>query len=476
MEFLPAFLNKEDTSPLYYQLYSYLAGEIRAGNIPPKDKLPGKRTAAAQLGISVNTVDEAYQMLAAEGYVTAKPRSGFVVEALSPQQVPRPAAGQGALRTPCKTAPESQAEKYLYNLSSGGQDAGLFPQKAWNRLLREVLADEPFPFARGGAFGEEVLRTAIAAYLQSYRGVKCGAGQIVVGAGLEVLLGMLARLMPEKTWAAENPGYPGTARVLANMGVPLCHVEMDEDGMMPQKLTECGAQMAYVTPSHQFPTGRVMPAGRRTALLHWAAASSAESPRYIVEDDYDSEFRFSGRPLPSLQGLDEGGRVIYAGTFSRSLAAGLRCAYLVLPPAVLPLWQKTYGSYACTVSRPEQQTLARLMQSGTFARSINRMRASYRTRRDAVLAAIEKYFPKGKWHAKNTHTGLYFILHLPGQNAAALAKAARQNGLRLHALDEYYTAPPQNSPTANALIIGYGGIAEDDIADAVKLLAGLAFG
>ncbi len=463
MDFLGVFLNRNGPEALYAQLYRYLVGEIRAGGIPAGEKLPGKRSAAAQLGVSVNTVDEAYQMLAAEGYVAARPRSGFVVERLARRLVPPPAA-----------APPHKGEEtedgappaWRYSFSTGGLDLGLFPHKTWNRLFREVLAGGPGLFGRGDAAGEEVLLEAIAAYLRGYRGVKCGAGQLVVGAGLEVLLGMLGRLLAGRRFAMEDPGYPKTGRVLANMGLSVCHVPVDEEGMAPALLAQSGATVAYLTPSHQFPTGGVMPVGRRTRLLEWAAAGG----NWVVEDDYDSEFRFDGRPLPCLQGLDEAGRVVYAGTFSRSLAPGLRAAYLVLPPPLMSAWRAAYGDYACTVSRPEQHTLARLMSEGHFARSLNRMRAAYCARRNQLIKALEAELPAGAYTLENTHTGLYFLLRLPGHSALHTAEKARRAGLFVRALAEYRQGQGE---AAEALVLGYGGLAEADMAPAARELAGL---
>lgn len=468
MDFIDVFLNKGDNEPLYYQLYKHLVELLRSGAVAAGEKLPGKRSAAQQLGVSVNTVDEAYQMLVAEGYVEARQRSGFVVNRLE-QLVPPPSAGGQPAAGPGRGEAGVAPARWRYSFSTGGLDAGLFPLKTWNRLLREVLGGQNGQelFARGESGGDAVLRAAIARYLGAYRGVRCTAGQLVVGAGLEVLTGMLGRLLAHHCFAVEDPGYPRTARVLANMGLPVQPVAVDGEGLSPLALMASGAGVAYVTPSHQFPTGGVMPVGRRTELLRWAAAGQ----RLIVEDDYDSEFRFDGRPLPSLQGLDQGGHVVYAGTFSRSLAPGLRAAYLVLPPALLQSWRAAYGDYACTVSRPEQHTLARLMDEGHFARGLNRMRAAYRRRRDALLAALGGLFVNIPHRVENAHTGLYLILRLPGRNAVALAAAARQAGLGLWALDEYRTGnSPQKTDTADALVLGYGGLGEAEMEPAVENL------
>lgn len=476
MDFIGVFLNKEEKTPLYYQLYNHLVRQIRGGGAAAGEKLPGKRTAAVQLGVSINTVDEAYQMLAAEGYVQARPRSGFVVSRLE-QLVPPPAAapveafqwGKMAKADKAKALPELKNKRWEYSFSSGGQDDSLFPLKTWNRLLREVLAGEDCLFARGEGLGDEVLRRAIADYLRGYRGVRCAAGDVVVGAGLEVLCGMLVRLFPEGLFGVEDPGYPKTGHILQNMGLALQPVEVDGEGMRADALKAAGAQVAYLTPSHQFPTGVVMPVGRRLELLRWANQEGG----MIIEDDYDSEFRFDGRPLPCMQGLDEAGRVVYAGTFSRSLAPGLRAAYMVLPPDIMGQWRRRYGDYACTVSRPEQHTLARLMKEGHFSRSLNRVRSAYKDRRDRLLESLRHHLPPASWQAENIHTGLYFVLRLPGRDAVALAEQGRAKGLRLHALDEYRHQSAEKTTTADALIIGYGGLQMVEIEPAVEAFARL---
>ena len=473
MEFITSFLNKQENTPLYYQLYSALVESIRMGGIPAGERLPGKRSAAQQLGVSVNTVDEAYQMLSAEGYVEARPRSGFVVNRV--EQLVPPPRGAARAQLPAANAsavtampgPAQHEEgpgRWRYSFSTGDIDTALFPHKTWNRLFREVLSGQPGLLGRGLPQGDAVLRDAIVRYLRGYRGVRCEAGQVVVGAGLEVLTGLLARLLAGQAFALEDPGYPKAGHVLRNMGVRTKPVPVDAAGMVPAALAESGAQVAYLTPSHQFPTGGVMPVGRRTELLQWAQ----QAEHYILEDDYDSEFRFDGRPLPCLQGLDKAGRVVYAGTFSRSLAPGLRAAYLVLPPALLQRWRQVYGDYACTVSRPEQHTLARLMGEGHFARSLNRVRAAYRHRRDALLQALGCHMPAGSCETHNTHTGLYFILRLPGCNAMAVAQQARAAGIRLRALGEYAATHPQQSEN---LLLGYGGLEEKDMDAAVLALA-----
>ena len=325
-------LHPEKKMPLYEQLYNALAQDIRSGALQPGKALPGRRTMAAQLGISTNTVDTAYQMLAAEGLAVTRPRSGFFVQETGgmlhtrPQHsvVPAPKA------TPKNTV--SNQDDILYDLSTGSIDTSLFPARSWGRIQKELLYQRPELLQRGEMQGDAPLRAQIAAYLSSYRGVECTPEQIVVGAGIEYLLGCLAHLFGDGMAAIENPGYSRTRTVLQNSGIPCTLVDIDREGLPADALEKSGANLCYLTPSHHFPTGVTMPAPRRAQLLAWAAARPG---RYILEDDYDSEFRFDTRPLPSLQGMaGPNGPVVYLTTFSKSLAHRLHGAAAKLAGAL----------------------------------------------------------------------------------------------------------------------------------------------
>ena len=383
---LTTALDAASAVPLYEQLYDSLAEEMRTGAIPAGTRMPGKRRLAAELSVSVNTVDAAYQLLAAEGYLESRERSGFYVQ----EYLALPIRPETPPAAPAPLPPAAQPERPVrYDLSTRGVDPALFPFRTWARLQKELLYSSPELLTHGDAQGDLELRRALAGYLEEYRGVWCSAEQIVVGAGLEYLLGLLAPLLPGAA-AVENPGYPRAKRVLENNGVPCCCLPVDEDGLSIEALTRSGAAVCYVTPSHQFPTGVTMPAGRRAELLHWASRKPGE--RYIIEDDYDSEFRFDTRPLPSLQGMSgANGPVVYLTTFSKSLAPGMRIACMVLPQGLLERYQSDFSMYANTVSRYEQQTLCEFMANGYFARHIARMRLTYKRRMEAFcIKATEK--------------------------------------------------------------------------------------
>ena len=454
---LTTALDAASAVPLYEQLYESLAEEMRTGAIPAGTRMPGKRRLAAELSISVNTVDAAYQLLAAEGYLESRERSGFYVQEYLALPI-RPAAPP-----PVALLPQPEAgppvQPVRYDLSTRGVDPALFPFRTWARLQKELLYSSPELLTHGDAQGDIELRQALADYLEEYRGVQCRAEQVVVGAGLEYLLGLLAPLLPGPA-AVENPGYPRARRVLENNGVSCCCLPVDADGLSIEALSRSGAAVCYVTPSHQFPTGATMPAGRRAELLHWASRRPGE--RYIIEDDYDSEFRFDTRPLPSLQGMaGADGPVVYLSTCSRSLAPSIRIAYMVLPVQLLPAWRAAYRLYSSPVSRFEQQTLARFINEGYFTRHLARERVAYKARRDALVQALNAAFAPGELRFSGLHTGLHLLAALrDAPPDAALRAAAEAEGVRLSLLSDYDLTGSARG-LAGTLVLGYGSLADD---------------
>ena len=464
MVHLTTALDAASAVPLYEQLYQSLAQEMRTGALAAGTRMPGKRRLAAELSVSVNTVDAAYQMLAAEGYLESRERSGFYVQ----EYLALPARPAGVPEPQPLHLPEPPpAPPVRYDLSTRGVDPGLFPFRTWARLQKELLYSSPELLTNGDAQGDPALRQALAEYLSEYRGVQCGAHQIVVGAGLEYLLGLLATLLPG-TAAVETPGYPRARQVLENNGVRCCCLPGDADGLSLAALNRSEAAVCYVTPSHQFPTGVTMPAGRRAELLHWAARRPGE--RYIIEDDYDSEFRFDTRPLPSLQGMaGADGPVVYLSTCSRSLAPSIRIAYMVLPEHLLPAWREKYRLYSGTVSRFEQQTLARFITEGYFTRHLARERMAYKTRRDALAAALDAAFAPGELTLAGLHTGLHLLAKLNDPPPdAALRRAAEAQGIRLGLLSDYDLTG--EAPSAGTLVLGYGSLADEACASVGEAL------
>ena len=459
-------LDSAASSPLYQQIYESLARQIRTGRLASGTRLPGKRSLAAQLAVAVNTVDTAYQMLVAEGYLEARPKSGFFVLEYA---VPDPPAAPPPESTP-QAPPEPAPLKY--DLSTGAVDIDLFPFRTWGRIQKELLYARPELLRHGPRQGDPELREQLAGYLRAYRGVVCSPEQIVVGAGVEYLLGLLARLLggPGSAAAIENPGYDRPRSILENNGIPCRCVDIDAGGLSPEGLEASGANLCHITPSHHFPTGVTMPAGRRAQLLRWAADQPG---RYILEDDYDAEFRFDMRPIPSLQGMaGPGGPVVYLCTFSKSLAPSIRIACMVLPEQLMEPYRAAFGSYSNTVSRFEQQTLRRFLEEGYFTRHLARMRGAYKARMERLVQELERRFGREAVRIQGRHNGLHLLLALPdGPGESAMTAAARRAGVGLRGLSGYYMERREQCP-ANTVVLGYASLRDGDIPGLAEALSG----
>ena len=461
------YLDPANKRPLYQQLYDSLTRQIRSGQLRAGDRLPGKRSLAAQLAVAVNTVDTAYQMLVAEGYLEARPKSGFYVLEYTDMLPER--EGEAPPFVPPVPAPPP----VRFDLSTGSVDTALFPFSTWGRIQKELLYARPELLSHGHRQGEAEMREELAVYLRAYRGVVCSPEQIVVGAGVEYLLGLLAQLLREGGGAAaiENPGYDRPRTILVNNGVPCRCVDIDSSGLPVPGLEESGANICYVTPSHHFPTGVTMPAGRRAQLLRWAAAAPG---RYILEDDYDAEFRFDMRPIPSLQGMaGPAGPVVYLCTFSKSLAPSIRIACMVLPEDLLGRYRAAFGSYSNTVSRFEQHTLCRFLREGYFTRHLARLRSAYKSRMTALALALEERLPGVRLQGR--HTGLHLLLTLPdGPGEAEMEQSALAAGVGLRGLSRYYMERPERC-LANTVVLGYASLRDQETAALAEAL-GRAWG
>lgn len=447
--------------PLYEQLYRRIAGEIAGGRLRAGERLPSKRKLGEHLRVSVNTVDGAYRMLVDEGYVEARPRSGFFAAALpAPLAAPPP--------RPAPDAKPAEGAACRYDLRTGLVDPDTFQADLWLKLARKVLSRMGAHLAAGDPQGERVLREGLTRHLREFRALDAAPEQMVVGAGMEYLLGLLAGITGEgAVYALEDPGYPKLRAVLANGGVPMRFVGLDDAGMRPDRLRASGADVAYVTPTHQYPTGVTMPVGRRLELIAWAEERRG---RYIVEDDYDSEFRYAGRPVPSMTGLTRSERVVYIGTMSRALAPSTRFAYMVLPPALLAVFRERFGTYACTVSMFEQLLLAEFIGTGMLVRHLNRARALYRRRRERLLAELDRAFG-GRVRIRGANVGLHLLATLAGgPGEAAMKTRAAREGVRLAGASDFVASAAARVPR-NTVVLGYAALRDADVAAAVRRLA-----
>lgn len=460
MDLLFIDLQKEHNKPLYEQLYMQLKQAIITQQIPTETKLPSKRELGDFLNISQTTIELAYGQLLAEGYIMSKPRVGYFVEAID--ELPY------VEKQVISTTTTEQLSSYRYNFSAGKIDEEHFPFHLWRKYAKDVF-DEPFRhlLQTGHPQGELILRQEIARYLFESRGIHCLPEQIVIGSGTEQLLPMILRLFTEDTKIAlENPGYSAIPPDQMDRAIAIA---IDEDGLIVDELEKSEAQLIYVTPSHQFPTGAVLSAARRTQLLKWANQSST---RYIIEDDYDSEFRYIGKPIPALLGLDRGDRVIYMSTFSKSMMPSLRVAYFVLPPSLLPTYKEQFKYYSTTVPRFDQHILARFMQDGHFSKHLNRMRKIYRKKHDKVVTVFSKHYPEVK--ITGDSAGMHILMAVPSnQSEQQLLAAATANGIAIQPLSRYLLEDfPMPQPT---FILGFGGLPIQKIEETIHELMAIFY-
>ncbi|MGG0844728.1 PLP-dependent aminotransferase family protein [Peribacillus simplex] len=448
--------NKDEA--LYVQLYKYFKTEIQNGQIKAGTKLPSKRKLAVHLGIGLNTVDTAYQQLMAEGYVESQLRKGFYVADLEPIS---PLNEQLHVAEVMK-CPLHERNKIDYN--HGRVDVDAFPHAVWKKCLNNTLyLHEREMFMSGDPQGEWGLRTEISSYLFQSRGVRCGADQIIIGAGTQYFIHLLRLLLGnERIFGLEDPGFHRVREVLGLEGADMAFIPLDESGMSVESLKESAANVAYVTPSHQFPSGMIMPITRRVELLNWAVEKSG----FIIEDDYDGEFRHTGKPIPSLQGLDTNGKVIYLGTFSKSLIPSIRVGYMVLPKELACQYKEKLIGYKQTVSRLIQETLCLFMKNGHWERHLNKMRTIYRKKNKVLLNAIEESF-HDRVAVIGEKSGLHILLKVKnGSSESELIQKAASVGVKVHPTSVYLSKKVKE-PT---ILIGYGGLTEREIEEGIRLL------
>lgn len=447
MDLLLFQLEKNIGKPLYDQLYTGIKEAIISRKITVGEKLPSKRQLADFLNISQTTIELAYAQLLAEGYIASKPRIGYFVEEID--ELP-------FIEKEVKTAPSPEKKCYTIDFSPSKIDEDAFPFAVWRKYAKELLDSSYKELIQiGDRQGEYELRVEIASYLYQSRGINCTPEQIVIGSGTEHLMPMILRLFNEAKMAIENPGYSVIPRSQFERAV--VPVAVDEDGLQVDKLEKSNANLVYITPSHQFPTGAVLSAARRTQLLKWA---SQKPERFIIEDDYDSEFRYIGKPIPALHGLDQNDKVIYMSTFTKSLMPSLRVAYFVLPPALLERYKEILSDYSATVPRFDQHILAHFMKDGHFAKHLNRMRKIYRKKHDKLISVLANDYPTVQ--VSGDVAGMHILIQVPHHETEyALQQLAAQNAVSILPISNYLLEPVDyEQPT---FLLGFGGIPLEQI-------------
>lgn len=400
---------------LYDYLYQRIRDDIASGELREGARLPSKRALAEHLGVSVVTVEGAYRQLVVEGYVESRPRSGYFVCDLRGSVAPALGARAGVMAGEAPRMPGRDEESRSVDFALGARGAEQDAASLWTRALRQALASESEAelFAPAPAKGTPRLREAIASHLRQTRGMVVDPENVVVGAGAQILDSCIVQLLGrERAYGVEDPGYPRLMRLYAANGVKVRHVPIDEAGVRVDALAASDVGVMHVMPSHQFPTGCVTSIGRRYELLGWAADSSA-GERWIIEDDYDCEFRLAGRPVPALASVDAMGRVIYTNTFSKSLGSALRLAYMVLPDTLMERYGSELGFYSSTVSTVDQVTLARILEDGSYERHVARVRKRARDVRDRLreMVAAGAFGPGVR--LEHADAGLHCVLAVP---------------------------------------------------------------
>ena len=450
---------------LYEQIYEYIRKEIREGKLLKGERLPSTRSLAEYMQVSRGTVDMAYEQLLSEGYIESRPYRGFFVCKIEElYDLAQQTAGVAA--SPMKSEKGREAE-IICDFSPTRIDMSHFPFSVWKRITKNILSDSNSKlFSQGDARGDYELRETIARYLHASRGVNCSPEQIIVGAGNDYLLMLLEKILGrEIPIAMENPTYKRAYQIFQSFAYPITTIDMDEGGMSVEELKKAEVELAYVMPSHQYPTGVVMPIGRRSELLKWA--NEGEN-RFLIEDDYDSEFRYKGKPIPSLQSSDKNGKVIYLGTFSKSIAPAIRVSYMVLPERLLKRYEENCYFYSTTVSRIDQKILGEFIREGYFERYLNKMRKYYREKHDYLLECLKPF--QRSFRITGENAGLHVLLtSQKGTSEAELIEAAQRAGIRVYGLSESLVGS-RGTKLPATVILGYGGLEKEQIASGVEAL------
>lgn len=468
---------------LYEQIYEHIKQEIKEGKLLAGERLPSTRSLSEYLQVARSTVDTAYEQLLSEGYIESKPYRGYFVcrieELFRLENIEKPFDQKEQLEKDeqlneqvIDDREDSHAQKVLpiaYDFSPHAIDMSEFPFNVWTRITKNILSESNSQlFSLGDARGDLDLRTTISKYLHASRGVKCDPEQIIVGAGNDYLLLLLEKILGRHVRIAmENPTYMRAYHIFQSCAYSIAAVDMDENGMLISRLEKENVSAVYVMPSHQFPTGAVMPIGRRTELLQWA---NGAADRYVIEDDYDSEFRYRGKPIPSLQASDLSGKVIYIGTFSKAIAPAIRVSYMVLPPKLLERYRRECYFYSSTVSRIDQRILNEFIKEGYFERYLNKMRKLYRTKHELLLEKLHPFQRNFKISGENA--GLHLLLTAKGdETEAELINKAADYGVRIYGMSDNYIATiTEQKKNPATLLLGFGGLNELQIQEGIELL------
>lgn len=468
-------LSKEN-EPLRKRIYANLRNAIFSGKLASHSRLPSSRDLAQQLGISRSVVLEAYDQLLAEGFVVGRSGSGtYVAQGLSNRPAkPKKSTelrlstfGWAASGAAAALEQSSQASHFRYDFKFGRSesDVEIFPFERWQRMLTRIARKTSISqLDYGPPAGNPALREAICSHLRRSRAVVCNPAEVIVASGSQQALDLIARVMLERgdCVAIENPSYQGTRQILLAAGARLAPVCVDRDGLNPAELPH-QARLCFVTPSHQFPTGAILPLARRLALLEWASHTNA----LIVEDDYDGEFHYEGQPIESLQGLDSEGRIIYVGTFSRTIFPSLRVGYLVVPGLLVAAFTGAKWLNDQHSAILEQQTLAEFISTGAYERHLRRLRRSNAARREALLRAIHEYLGDQVEITGDAAGAHVAVWPKSRRSESSLVRRAAERGVGIYGVSRYFLTKPSRV----GFLLGYSRMRIGEIREGIRRLA-----
>ncbi|MBW8349860.1 PLP-dependent aminotransferase family protein [Bacillus sp. IITD106] len=456
-------LNRDSSEPLYVQIYKSIKKEIMEGNIMANTSLPSIRKMSEQLQVNKMTLETAYDHLVIEGLIESRPRSGYYVNEIDVGYF-----------TKLGDKEEFPAEKkmgatYEYDFNLDHVDVENFPISTWRRLTNEVLNyGTNHIFNTGDPQGELGLRSEIASYVRNSRGVHCSEEQIIIGSHSQILLWMICNLigLRGKIVAVGEPGYSLATRIFESCGCKIAPIVIEDDGMNKEDLQGSRASLVFTSPSFQFPFGSIMKIQKRIHLLKWATQNNA----YIVEDDYLSEYRYSGELIPSLQNLDQHERVIYMGTFHGTLLPAINIGYIILPKHLLSKYQQSPLEFQQTTSRIEQKTLERFMRDGHWEQHRFRMKEIYKKKYEATMQAIKTSFNEKAIVLKG-QTGLHIVMQvITNQSEQALMIKAKEAGIHLYSLKETWYRKENNPFQHPVFLIGFGGMSINQIEKGISAL------
>lgn len=462
----------KNTTPKYQQLYQYIKTEISNGYLAAGTKLPSTRNLCAHLGISRNTVDTAYGQLLAEGYLVSKEKSGYYVSDDILAHIFTPQEINSALLTSVESNETDDNPSVRYDFKYGQIDQNNFPYSIWKKSITQWLTSSKSDgLTYGHRQGELSLRQEITSYIRNARGVKCVPEQIILTSGTQMSLDLICKLLKYEhhSVAVEDPGYIGARTIFCANDYEMVPISLDSAGINLKQLKDSFARLVLVTPSHQFPSGMIMPISRRLELLKWAD----ENDGIIIENDYEGEFSYIGNPIPSLQSHDENGRVVYLYNFSSSLLPSVRTSFFVLPPTLFVKYQELFTSLEQTVPIIEQKAIEYFIAEGAWEKHIRKMKNIYSKKFVTLSEAIQKYM-NDRVEIIGNKAGLHILLRVKTHyTEKELIKSAKRAGIRVYPTTQYWLGNP--SEEYPLILLGFGGMVISEFDEAIHLLSNVWF-